>query len=500
MRDGEPMQEQDATGQQLRVLVVEDSPTVARELSRALGARGFAVDTAGSMAQAAELLRTGAPFYFLAILDLGLPDAPDGEVVDLARLHRVRSVVFTGRFDAEIRARLLRRGVIDFVVKSDRAITEVAELAARLRRNAGIKILVVDDSPSFRTYAKEALKLYMFKVLDASSAITGLKLLERNPDVSLVLTDYAMPGMDGVELVRAIRTRREWDDMAVVGCSSQAEAATLAASFIKHGANDFLRKPFQREELFIRVMNIVETQERIRRLAELAEVKNRFLGMAAHDLRNPIGGIKSFSRMLLDGEMGGPLNAEQQEIVELFLRASTQMLALVNDLLDVTVIESGRLDLQMSEQGLADLLAEQIRLASLAAHRKDITVWLEVHEDPVCHIDRRRMGQVFDNLLSNAVKFSSPGSRVEAELRLEHGRAKVLVRDFGPGLGQGDPARLFRPFERGSAQPTGGEGSTGLGLAIARRIVEAHGGRISAENAPDGGAIFTVSLPVVENC
>lgn len=482
-----------------RVLVVEDSTTVARELSRALESRGFAVDAASNMAQAAALLKVNSNSYFLAVLDLGLPDAADGEVVDLVRVYRVRCVVFTGCFDAEIRARLLRRGVIDYVVKNERAVAEVADLADRLRRNAGIKVLVVDDSPSFRTYAKEALKLCMFKVLDASSGVTGLKLLERNPDVAVALVDYAMPGMDGVAFTREIRKKPDWDSMAIVGCSSQGESAMIAASFLKHGANDFLRKPFQREELFIRVTHLVETQDRIRKLAELSEIKSRFLGMAAHDLRNPIGGIKSFSRMLLDGEVGGALNAEQYEIIELFLQTSTQMLDLVNDLLDVTVIESGRLELRMAEQGLADLLADQVRLASLAAHKKDISVELAVRDDPVCRIDRRRMGQVLDNLLSNAVKFSPPGARVEAELRLKHGQAQVRVRDNGPGLGEGDPARLFHPFARGHAQPTGGEGSTGLGLAIARRIVEAHGGRIRAENAPDGGALFSVDLPVAES-
>jgi len=314
----------------------------------------------------------------------------------------------------------------------------------------------------------------------------------------VVLTDYSMPGMDGVEFTSAIRRNREWDGIAVVGCSSQADSATLASSFLKLGANDFLKKPFHREELFIRVIQIVERQERIRRLAELSEVKSRFLGMAAHDLRNPISGIKSFSKMMLEGEVGGPLHPEQQEIVELFLQASTQMLALVNDLLDVTVIESGKLELELCEQGLADLMADQIRIASLASQRKDIEVSLEAREDPVCRIDRHRMAQVLDNLLSNAVKFSPPGTRVEAILDVQHGQARIRVRDQGPGLGEGDASRLFHPFERGHAQPTGGEVSTGLGLAIARRIVEAHGGRIRAENAPAGGSVFTVTLPLAD--
>jgi len=240
---------------------------------------------------------------------------------------------------------------------------------------------------------------------------------------------------------------------------------------------------------------IVEKSRLYERLLELNEEKNRLLGVAAHDLRNPIGVALGYLRLVLAGTVGEVAPA-QRRLLEKVENSCQRMLALVNDLLDVSAIEAGRLNLEPEAVDLRPFLAEVAETNSLLAGQKGIQVRAELPGDlPVVRLDRRRFEQVLHNLLSNAMKFSHSGTTITLSAEADRNGVRICVQDQGQGIRPEEIGRLFRDFVRVSTRPTAGEASTGLGLAISRRIVEAHGGTIAVSSQPGQGARFTVTLP-----
>lgn len=237
-----------------------------------------------------------------------------------------------------------------------------------------------------------------------------------------------------------------------------------------------------------------EMEQQNEDLRRLDAIKSRFLGMVAHDLRNPIASIQMSAELLADREAS--LDPEERQV---FLsdinRQAGYMVDLIDDLLDVTKIESGRLDLHKEAIDICEFLGDTVRRHTNLAARKSIAVTLMSHHEGIVQADRKRLRQVLDNLISNAVKFSPPGTAVEVSHRRERGSWRVEVIDQGPGLTDADRQTVFEYYTTLSAQPTGGENSTGLGMAITRRVVEAHGGEVGVDSRPGTGSTFWFSIP-----
>jgi signal transduction histidine kinase len=231
-------------------------------------------------------------------------------------------------------------------------------------------------------------------------------------------------------------------------------------------------------------------------LEKLVELKNEFLGMAAHDLRNPLFVVQSCAKFLL-AKTPDVLDEEQIEFLSIIQSYSGFMLQMVEDLLDVSAIESGRLVLSPQPTDLVALIDRNLALNSILAESKQIRLSLECdQEPPLMMLDPVKIEQVLNNLISNAVKFSHPGSQVEIGLEEHEDGVVISVRDEGQGIPAEELDRLFKWFGRTSVRGTEGERSTGLGLAIARRIVAGHQGRIWVESEVDQGSTFYVSLPI----
>lgn len=231
-------------------------------------------------------------------------------------------------------------------------------------------------------------------------------------------------------------------------------------------------------------------------LERLSEIKNQYIGAAAHDLRNPLQVIDGYSQMLAEGLLGG-LSPQQQQVVSVIRKNSDFMLRLVTDLLHISKIEAGKLHLELQDTDLSALLESSVELNRLLAGRKQIDIMLSKGSDlPRLRVDAPKIEQVLNNLISNAVKFSHPNTTVEVRAARRERDVVVDVSDKGLGIPPEEMDILFIPFASHSVKSTAGEPSTGLGLAIAKRIVEGHGGGIWVRSEVGAGSIFSFSLPL----
>jgi signal transduction histidine kinase len=230
------------------------------------------------------------------------------------------------------------------------------------------------------------------------------------------------------------------------------------------------------------------------RLEEASRHKSEFLANMSHELRTPLNAIIGFSEVLIE-RMFGDLNERQEEYLNDILTSGQHLLSLINDILDLSKVEAGRMELELGEFSLREALENGLTMLKERAGRHGIALGLEI--DPglaVLEADERKVKQVVFNLLSNAVKFTPDGGRVDLSARAVDGEVEIAVRDTGIGIAPEDLPHVFDEFRQVGQGEAKAEG-TGLGLALAKKFVELHGGRIRAESEVGAGSIFTFTLP-----
>ncbi len=241
---------------------------------------------------------------------------------------------------------------------------------------------------------------------------------------------------------------------------------------------------------------IVEKGRAYQQLLELNELKNKFLGIAVHDLRNPISTIRGLV-YVLKGHFLGAVPRQQQEVLDRIDGTCENMLGLINELLDVSAIESGRLQLELDQLELAGLVQSCAENNEMLARAKSMELVLDLPPDlPSVVVDIHRIQQALDNLISNAIKYSHPGTTIRLGASTVGDHFQISVSDQGQGIPADELPKLFTDFGRTSVRPTGGEKSTGLGLAIVKRLVAAHEGRVTVHSEVGVGSTFTLTLPV----
>lgn len=264
------------------VLVVEDQVSLAKMTANMLKARWQChVTIANTYQQTKKLLQTKSSAFFLTVTDLNLPDAPNGEIIDLLAEFKQPTIAITGHFDQTAHKELRKKGVIDYVLKKNiNAYEYLANFVGRMYFNQHINVLVIDDSEAMRKMAGHYLEQQFLNVIYAENGEEGLAALNMHPDIKLVLVDAEMPKMDGLTFTAKARQLKANNDLTIIGISS-AGTADLSTQFLKHGANDFISKPFSYEELTCRVnqnLNLLDYITKINKIAHidyLTELPNR---------------------------------------------------------------------------------------------------------------------------------------------------------------------------------------------------------------------------------
>jgi two-component system, sensor histidine kinase and response regulator len=356
-----------------------------------------------------------------------------------------------------------------------------------------MKVLIAEDQSTSRLLLEAWVREWGAEPVSFTNGAEAWQALQADKDPPrLALLDWIMPEMDGIDLCRRIRASKTLPFIYVIMLTSKKSTEDLITG-LDAGADDFASKPVRPEELHSRInvgQRILNYQQR---LEELDEQKNRFLGMVAHDLRNPLSSILGFSQILLDDDLE---EVRRREFLSIIHRAGEDMMNTLNDLLDISMIESGKLELHCKATDLAELINYHVYLNQVNARRKSIEIEVDAPPALAVFCDAGRIAQVLDNLLSNALKYSPPGTLVRISLRPHgDGGVEVAVQDQGPGVALEKQPRLFGAFAKLGTRPTGGEKSTGLGLAIVKKIVQAHGGTVGVNSAEGQGSRFYFILP-----
>jgi two-component system, sensor histidine kinase and response regulator len=351
-----------------------------------------------------------------------------------------------------------------------------------------IKILVVDDNELNQELLVRRLRPENYEVSVASSGPEAIDMIDEE-DFDLVLLDIVMPDMDGLEVLSIIRKTKSLVDLPVIIVTAKDLDEDIVSAF-ELGANDYVTKPLNMSIALVRIQAHV-------RLKRLAQLHKEFLGVASHDMKRPLALILDIMETLLEDPPDGiTLTDSVSGTFSLVIKACQQMQSNITDYLDRHAIENGQIKLNKVPTDLNVLVRQVYDCQHESAGKKGVNISLNFDEQIAgIFVDQSRMTQVVDNLIGNAIKFSQPDTKTILRTRQDNGKVFFEVIDSGPGLSDEDLANVFEKFARLSAQPTGGEVSSGLGLSICKQIIDLHHGDIGATNREDQiGAVFWISL------
>jgi signal transduction histidine kinase len=359
-------------------------------------------------------------------------------------------------------------------------------------------VLIVDDNPTNIKVVAENIKT---ENIDIAVAMNGKKALSiaRNIKPDLILLDIMMPEMDGYEVCQILKEDETTKDIPIIFLTAKTGTDSIVKGF-ELGAVDYIPKPFNSAELIQRVkthLKIQHYRNKINKdkenLEKLNIEKNEFLGITAHDLKNPIFGIQMLAKLIIEDDTLTP--EENREFIHDIINSCDRMIDIITKLLDLNAIESGKVKIYVEVCDLNDIAKNIIDQYQNKAKNKNINVIFESSSDGIGIVDQFALMQILDNLISNALKFSPFNKNIHVILWDDNGKIFVEIKDEGPGMNENDIKHLFKKFSKLSARPTGGENSTGLGLSIVKRYIDAMNGNINVVSNVGQGTSFIISFP-----
>ncbi|WP_017719076.1 sensor histidine kinase [Kamptonema formosum] len=367
-------------------------------------------------------------------------------------------------------------------------------------------ILVVDDSPDNVLLIQTILEEEGYEIITAENGSTALALIEKSPP-DLVLLDVMMPGMDGYEVTRRIRANTKLPFIPILLITAYDQSSLVQG--LDMGADDFIRKPVELDELLARVRSLLRLKHSIDERDQMARLREDFVSRLTHDLRTPLVAADKMIGLLQGGALG-EISPACSEALTTMARSNQNLLKMVNTLLEVYRYEAGRKSLNFFPVDLRELICEVAEELAPLASAKGLSLKLDLaqsagsNDGKVCTAvgDRLELHRLITNLVGNAIQFTDAGV---VEIRLKAAPpppnahltdrsipwVAIEVEDTGPGIGAADRQRIFERFLQGNHKRSG----SGLGLHLSRQIVEAHQGTIEVMSELGKGSVFAVHLP-----
>ncbi|MFA6455960.1 MAG: response regulator [Bacteroidota bacterium] len=538
------------------ILIIDDDEDVRITLSNTLKGEGFECLTAGSGKEGIEQALVQRPD--LVLCDIMMSEMNGFETLNAFREHEnllpIPFIFLSGHNESKIMRQSMELGADDFLAKPLNTKDVSAAINARLQRieilyrqgehnaelmrkrleelktlaevtkkiNAGVLLEDICEQvyTAFRTFIP--FNRIGVAIIDEYDGSLVARWAKTDSTQVAINKGYRQP-MKGSSLERIFVTkqpriindleeyyRSKPESQSTKDILSEGIRSSLTCPLIAMGKDigfiffsSFEKNTYKYEHVEIytqlagQLAVVLEKARLYEQLIELNNTKNRFMGIAAHDLRNPLGAIIGFSSLMKD-EPAVQSSPDLQEYVMNIEMAGSSALGLINDLLDYSAIESGQLTITKCAVNIKEFMHETVKIHQMFGRGKNITVESEVDDrlPETVLFDRQRIKQVIDNFLSNALKYSHQNTHIFVRFMKQGNSLRCEVTDQGQGIPDHELKNLFKEYSRTSVRPTGGEKSTGLGLAIAHKIIKEHSGEVGAESTVGKGSTFYFLIPI----
>ena len=492
------------------IMVLDDEPAVREVLQIRLERTGYKILTAGSYEELIQVMTD----CDAVLCDVILPGSDGLQALKWVRQHYPNTpvIMMTGKPTYETAAEAIRAGAYDYLAKpinKDELLHTIGR-AVQHRQLTLEKERLEAENEAYRSHLEHRVAEQTQALRESQEFLTTLTNTMADAVLSLKVPGYQIEyvnravteifGYQPDELIgQTIHIL--FGDEAKFETFSQKQGMAMAMGQPQIRLEQTMHKKDGESIWTEMVATFIKTDDQLSEIiAVIRDITQRsfLLGVVAHELRSPLGLLNGFSMAMMDD-----LDNIDQESLKKYLGvindSAMRMLRLVNELLDITKIELGEVPLEIESTDISQLLEQNSSDYSYVAGKKNITLKATHSSDPlVCNCDPIKIGQVISNFIDNAIKYSPPGSIIEITGERRDSKAWVGVKDEGPGIKPEETQHLFKSFEHTkiSSQPTAGEKSSGLGLAICKKIIEAHDGQIGVDSTPGQGSTFWFSLPL----
>lgn len=369
-----------------------------------------------------------------------------------------------------------------------------------------LKLLIVDDEPFIRSGATRILKDFTvgfpfmeedftFEILEAETGEKAIEIID-STKIDIVLLDNKLPGIEGVEVLQYIKDKEY--DIAVMMITSYA-SLDLAIKATNSGAISFVPKPFTPQELKTSIESITKALYLRRMTREMKEegkqVRFQFLSVLSHELKSPINAIEGYMNMMKQKQLGDNID-DYMVMIDRSIDRINGMRNLIMDLLDLTRMESGKKVRNLKPIDIVEVANHVINTVQPLAIQKNVEINLDCDNEVILTADNNEIEIILTNFISNAVKYNTENGKVFIKIKIEDDILTISVQDTGIGMRKEDIALLFQDFVRIKNEKTKFISGSGLGLSIAKKMVELYRGTVSVDSTPDVGSTFTVRIPV----